>query len=855
MNRPIVRGAAAWCIGNALSYAYSPIRDLSDVAMICAIVVLLIAAWQIPGRSYWLLSAIVVAGALYFSAFDHRNVSQLTAIASSAATTDGFAAEIEGTIDSPVQLDGDRVTFRIRADRVITESETIILRSSELVKVNVRLLEQTDQAEVLQWARADEVLIKGLLQQPQEARNFGGFDYREYMRLHRIHLLLNAKGLNAVVISKPDGWNTARVLSKVDGIRNRLSIAVERLFPESHAGYMKGLLIGMSDEMNPQQYGQFTTLGLTHVLAISGMHVAVVIAVLLWLLKQLRFTKETSIKLTIISLPFYIVLTGGSPSVVRAGLTGMLGLYLIKRQLMHTGIELVAVVGWAMLIWNPYQLLDVSFQLSFAVTIGLLLAMPTVNRLLPGKFPFLENSTAITIVAQVVSFPLSIYYFNQFSVLSWLANLVLVPIISFVTTPVGGAALIISFVVPIVADGLAQLIVWLNEVTFIVTEKLASWRDPVVLWPSPPFWWLFIYYTAVIGLLGEADRWGERRKLKRDGIRLSLPSHRMGIYFNRVSQVAMILLVICFFAYAYKPDAWSHKGYVSFLDVGQGDAIYIRTPSGKRLLIDGGGTVSFRKPGEEWKERHDPYEVGAKMLVPLLKKRGVHEMDFVIISHEDADHIGGLQAVLEQIPVKRLLFNGTVKPTPGAEKLLTTAITQEIPLTPMMLGRHLVIDAYTTLDFLYPVKESGVTYVKDQNNQSLVFLLTMAGRRILFTGDIDAATEAQVISTTLTQTRALGSGVGSWAGDVVRFSGPIDILKVAHHGSKSTTTEAWLSYWQPRLAVISVGAKNSYGHPSKPVLDRLKQRKIDILRTDQNGEIAIEILTSGQMTVRTRWGE
>jgi competence protein ComEC len=291
--------------------------------------------------------------------------------------------------------------------------------------------------------------------------------------------------------------------------------------------------------------------------------------------------------------------------------------------------------------------------------------------------------------------------------------------------------------------------------------------------------------------------------------------------------------------YGYTPDRWDPNGWVEFIDVGQGDAALIRTPKGKHLLVDGGGTLTFRKPGEEWKERHDPFEVGRKTVVPLLKQRGVHQLDAVILSHEDQDHSGGLQAVVEEIPIKQFLFNGTLKPDTKVKTLFQTLLDQNIPIIGVHDNQEFKADAETALRFLYPFADhkeaSDIRIAKQQNNYSLVFLLTMKGHTWLFTGDMEKDAEADIL-----QSR-----------NKPDYHPPVDVLKVAHHGSKTSTTEAWLDFWKPKVAVISVGARNVYGHPSPQVVSRLEEHKTELYRTDIQGAVRMEIGKDG-ISIRSK---
>lgn len=844
MKRPIVWGAAAWTIGSGLAFALPDSQ--APLALVLLFAVLAAGSLLVPfrGRRAVALVLIGCAAFAYGRYCDGANRSVMP-----SAVADGSAVVAAGIIVSPVEVEGDRASFVLKASRIETEGTSMPLGRPEKLQVAIRLQQQDEQAVAAGWERGDEAIVAGTLQLPSEARNFGAFDYRSYLRRQHIHWQLSAKGAASADVTTAFRWNTARLLRLVDRQRDWLGDRVDVLFPPSQAGYMKGLLIGLRDDFDPQQYARFSRLGLTHVLAISGLHVAVFVGCLVWMLRRFGLVRETVMLTAMWTLPVYILLTGSSPSVVRAGIMAMLALWAARKQLLSDGLHLVCIVGWAMLLWNPYYLLDVGFQLSFLVTIGLIVGVSRVGRLLPVRGATWRGALAVTIVSQLVSFPLTIYYFNQYSVLSWPANLLLVPLISFIVTPVGSAALLLGALAPTLGGALAWPVVWLNGLTFRAVEVLERWRTFHMVWPTPPVWWLFAYYGVLALLL----RLLERRHAAPTAAELAMlpPAEagapqprrqRRGCWSVAGCVAAAALLLV----YAYKPAMLQRGGLVQVIDVGQGDAILIRTPEGKHVLVDGGGTLSFRKPGEEWKRRADEYEVGAKLLVPLLKQRGVHRLDYVVVSHEDADHIGGLQAVVEQLPVSRLLYNGTLKPGETAERLFRTAIDRGVALHSVHAGETIPVDRRTELRVLYPVRTGSaagqqpvIEREAEQNGVSVVFLLAMSGARMLFTGDMEQAAEQEVLRRLTADNAAAGNG--------------IDVLKVAHHGSKTSTGDDWLSFWRPRLAVISVGARNSYGHPSPIVTERLAQRAIPTKRTDRDGEVQIRVGSGGQLGVRTKW--
>ncbi|XVL63576.1 MBL fold metallo-hydrolase [Paenibacillus amylolyticus] len=246
-----------------------------------------------------------------------------------------------------------------------------------------------------------------------------------------------------------------------------------------------------------------------------------------------------------------------------------------------------------------------------------------------------------------------------------------------------------------------------------------------------------------------------------------------------------------------------------------------------------------------------------------------------MVTHADQDHAGGLQAVLEQIPVKRFMFNGTTSGKDNFDKLLDTAMERNIPLYAIQQGMSYKADKQTSLHFIAPdlahmdVNDPGNMPVSEhQNHDSVVFLLDMAGTSMLFTGDMDAAAEQDLLymiqdGSLAAQFEQKGADIGVTEGVVQRVltrplqvnlndasaSVSIDVLKVAHHGSKTSSTEAWLQYWNAKTAVISAGVNNTYGHPNPGVMERLETTGSDIYRTDQMGEVQMRV-KDGEIAIR-----
>lgn len=855
-RRPIVWITVCWVLGTGMACLMQGLNLLIGCAGI------LLVAWPLVLFYRWssfqmalICSIALIVSALYYTWTDSRNVSPLLVHSKlEASVLNGKEVKLEGTIDSPVELDGDRADFNLAVRQAQLGGSNAAMQLSETFKIMIRLTAKDQLQTAKTWKRGDAVKLRGELKEPTAARNFGGFNYREFLRKKNIHWQVSVKGISTLDVKPPDGWGVQRFLRWNDGLRDQVGGKLDELFAPVHAGYIKGLIIGDRGDLDPEKFQSFSKLGLTHILAISGMHVGVYVTCFLWLFRICRLSKETSLLLVIILLPCYVLSTGASPSVIRAGIMAMIALYALRRNLLKDGLHILCIAALLMLFWNPYYVNDVSFQLSFIVTAGLILWVPKIQSMLPIRSKMLASTISVTCVAQWVSFPLTIFYFNQVSWLSFPANLLLVPFISFTVLPLGSISLVLGFIHPSLALWIVWLIERLNDITFHVVSWLNTPDAFVLLWPKPPIWWVLLYY-AFFGLtvylcirfmheqhaqnIRSADGSDDTVPLSQSHASILQGSKSLaGLPGFPLRKVIPLMIVFSLWGvqlgYGYEPRAMDRDGLIQFIDVGQGDSILIRTPEGKHLLVDGGGTVAFRKKGEEWKIRKDPYEVGQKLLVPLLKQRGVHKLDAVILTHADQDHSGGLQAVLEQIPVHAFIFNGTLKDNPGIKKLFQTALHKNIALYQADNHLQLQIDKVTALQFLYPLAEPNetphVSMLKEQNDRSVVFRMRMYQSTFLFTGDMEQKIERELLSQLTTAPMEKNAD-----------SAQIDVLKVAHHGSKTSSTEAWLQYWKPKSSVISVGERNLYGHPSPIVLQRLQEIESAIFRTDLHGEIQMKV--------------
>lgn len=803
----------------------------------------------------WWCRHVLIPVCVTFAAWGYGYATEAMNRSNIGDELDGREVTVQGKIVSAVTTDGDRVSFRFHVDELIASDVRIFPK--ERVQTTVYLDERAEQLLAGQWQRGMRLRFAGTLQKPGTSRNFGDFDYRDYLHKQRVHWQLIAEGLGTVEIGSRPAPGASRWLGGVDRFRGRLGQLVTELFDERYAGFMQGLLIGDQRDIPAELYEMFSDVGMTHVLAISGLHVSVFTAGCFWLLRLCRLTKERTYDVCLLLVPLYVLATGASPSAIRAGIMAMLGLIALRTGRWKQSLRFLMIAALAMLIVNPYYLYSVSFQLSFVVTFGLIMFVPR----LAGTFGFFPRpvavALAVTIAAQLFSFPLVIHYFHIVHALSPAANLLLVPLVSVLILPLGMIALLLGACHASLGQLPAAAASFFAEWLFRAVEWTANTDALLMSWPRAPLWWMACYYLTLFAIFV----WPPVLRMTR---------------FRRMSRGLMVLggaWMIALLVYGYAGDRWDRTGIVSVLDVGQGDAILIRTPQGRHILVDGGGTFRYGTQ-EEWKMRKDPYEVGKDTIVPLLRRRGVHRLDAVIATHLDADHVGGLHAVIENIPTTYLLYNGTRKDSLHAERLMQAAEKRGVPAMPISACMTWRIDPHTIFEFLHPIRRDGEAvgrYEADQNGASIVLLIRMYDASFLLTGDIGGKQEREIMRF-LETPQACQGGAGDAAAPVAKdeaaprpgmpddesgggtgtFGAPrIDMLKIAHHGSRHSSTPEWLRYWNPVTAVISVG-RNNYGHPSADTIDRLNERGTAIFRTDRHGEIQYAIAPKAPLSVRTK---
>ncbi|MGE4283437.1 MAG: DNA internalization-related competence protein ComEC/Rec2 [Clostridia bacterium] len=677
-----------------------------------------------------------------------------------------------GWVTEPPLVEEDRIQYSVQVKKIHYQGKEYLLDTRIRLICGRGAYGGYDFEDILQ--------VRGELSYPSSSFNQGGFDYRNYLK---------GKGIYAICFASPYQINkvgqytqTNFIIHLSTNIRISAIKTIDRYLPKEEAALLKGMLIGAKESFSDKRREEFSRSGLAHLTAVSGIHVAIFIIGITYLLSVCRVNKHIIHLVSIILIILFVFATGCSPSVLRAGTMGILFFvsYLINKE--ADSLTSLSIAALAILIYNPVILLDVGFQLSFGATVSLLLFYKPVYEKL-STFPRMIRETATaSITAQLGTVIITAYHFNSISIISIIGNLIVVPVASLVLLS-GFTLCALGNLNVIIGKVIAGLCYLLLKLILAVVHLISQLPFASVKVPSPSILIIFAYLLLLIILYN------------------LLKEHKKSAYIKIAVGILILLIGINILVHVYA------KRYmeVTFLNVGQGDCILIKCPNGRNVMIDGGGSGGA-----------DNYDIGKNIVIPYLLKRGIMKIDMVIISHYHDDHVEGALSVLKEMPVGALLLPQRKSSNELMQQLMNAAMQQHIPVYAVAKGMQVNMGRELTMEILYPDVSQLNNNLKNENDQSLVLNLHHQDVRFLFTGDIEKGTEKYLVSQ---------------EADV-----KANVIKVPHHGSDTSLTEDFLLMSASEYAVISVG-RNHFGHPSEEVLRRLDESNIEVYRTDINGTI------------------
>ncbi len=585
------------------------------------------------------------------------------------------------------------------------------------------------------------VRVKGKLASPKNNTVPYLFNYKKYLYNKRVYYTLKIDSIKILNInSNPFIKLKNRVIKHVNSYKD--------------STYLYAFILGKTELISDEVLTSYRENGISHLFALSGLHVSIFSSILLFILKKLRFKEILNYVLIFIFLLLFSFITGFSPSILRATLLFfLLGVNKVFYLNIRT-LDILYLVFIILVIINPFIIYNLSFILSFTAAFFLIFS----SDLLKGKNYFV-SLFKVSLLSYFASLPLSIYYFGYTNLLGTILNLVFVPLVSFVVFPLTLLTFIISkfySILNITTNLLESLSLLFNKFKIII------------YFPRINLIFVFIYLSILM------------------------------LYIKFKKKICLYLIIVLLIFFKIRPYMDSNT-YIYYIDVGQGDSILVLTPHlNKIILIDTGGIVSFN---ENYKSN-----IVKNKIIPFFRRIGINKVDYLFLTHGDYDHAGEANELLSNFCVKKVFIN----------KGNINNIEKKINNKEVLRLKNFVIDNIK-------VNSLNNNVFNNENDDSTILLFNIYDYKFLFMGDASIKTEEYLLNNYILPN--------------------VDILKVGHHGSYTSTSTDFINVIKPKYSVISVGENNMYKHPNKSVLDILDNTKL--FRTDVDGTIEVKISKKG----------
>lgn len=743
-----------------------------------------------------------------------------------------------------IKTDGLSDTYYIMADSIVSsefayKGKIGIVICTSAGKERKNNPGNTDHIH-LDYINGDYICMSGTVSVPDSATNPGTFDQYIYLRNKGYYLCIS----NGTIES--GNHRPYSIEGFLYGIKNRCTKIIDNSFDSESAGIVKAMLVADKSTLDKNIKKLYSENGIAHIMAISGVHVAIIGMTLYGFLRKLRIGRFISGTFSIAIIVLYGIMTGMSSSTERAVIMLILS---IAAEYFGRKTDAPTSMGFAMIIMvlgNPYVILDAGFQLSFAAITGVTVVAPQLRKLLGVFKRFIKeadekkkqkhkkimsvrkmiikliDALVVGIASFITTTPVIIYYYYQFPPYSIFINLIVIPLVSLI---VGGSILVV--LTGLFFTGAAVVMTYPVRLILFSYKHLCIFASGLpgasVLVGHISIGMVFVYYLSVV-LIFAILRMIRIGKTEREGPILYL-----------------MLAAVLFLTVVYEVYSYDKSLKIVYMDVGQGDGVLLRTSGHGGILIDGGSSSNKR--------------VGEYVMVPVLKYYGVSEVEYAFVSHGDVDHVSGLEYLLNEEQSGVHVVN-LVLPEYGdqdaLQELKSEAIANNVNIIYMKPGDNITYNhqhAETiNIECLYPDEEAGQG-VLDTNNLSMILKTTItwdvreadienlnkssdsdASLSLLFVGDAGIAAEKRLIE--LYEKNSLGEISDSIA---------CDILKVGHHGSRNSSGSDFLKRVSAMYGIISCGKDNRYGHPHAETLERLKMADTKYMTTKEHGAIILSI--------------
>ncbi|MHB8843623.1 MAG: DNA internalization-related competence protein ComEC/Rec2 [Nitrospirota bacterium] len=805
--RPVILLALAFSAGILLGQGslYFPLSIAALIALGILIAGILLHSGRTTRRSLLLIASGLAAGmalllleAAYVPPHHYRNIPFI----------DGYSHRIAGTVSSPLDRDPGRIAFTLAVDSIDGSSAT------GTVRIVVR-------DELFPGGYGDRIELSGRPVPPRGYRNPGGFDYPAYLARQGVYAVVPVRSGSAIAMLERGSGLFRFVQDLRDRIRRSMTVSLHG----DGAAVLLAMTIGEEGTLTDDLRERFMAAGVTHIISISGSHLGMVAIICFWLTRNALFLlperayhgftiradpRKVAALLAVLPVVFYAFLAGGQVATIRALvmiLAGLAALSLDRDSDLWSALAIAALIS---LVPAPQALFDISFQLSYLSVLSIAFVVSAWNSLAPpsrSRLQRLRNSVlllfVISLTAALATGPLVAFYFRQVSFAGLIANMVVVPAAGALVVPLGLISGILSLVTgsfPLAAENQFMADRFVGFVSFFSRMPFAA-----VHVPSPDF----LFAAGYAGLLASTALWARARLFS---VYRPLESPSRPARFTRVVQaLSAVLLVLSLLLPLFRHPA----ARATFIDAGQGDCSLIETVEGAVILIDGGGT------------RDNRFDVGRRVIAPYLRDRGIRTIDLVILSHPHPDHMNGLLAVLKEFTVRAMWGSGLDTDLPGYAELQEIIGQKRIAFRTVSAGHHAAVhDAQIAV--LHPgpaFRQRSKKAYAAENDRSLVVTVALAGRVLLFPGDIHREGEQALLRNSPKPA--------------------CDLIKVPHHGSKTSSSEDLVAALHPAVAVFTVGEGNPYRHPAEEVVERYRKHGSALFRTDRDGAVMVRIEPAG----------
>lgn len=627
-------------------------------------------------------------------------------------------------------------------------------------KKNKKLLEYGDLIE-----------IKGEYSAPEVARNYKGFDYSQYLKT------LNIYGTIKVEESKIINKNQlSPILISINNIKEKMIDNANRNMPKRTANLLLGILIGERDNIQEDIIESFRTANLSHILAVSGAHTSYIILGITYLISKSKTPKRIGYIITIINLLIFIIITGASYSVVRACIMAIVVIgakICYRKENFFTSICISLII---ILIQNPFAINDIGLKLSFMGTAGIVIFNKSItNFFIKLKIKQkIAEALSVTFSAQLMIMPITILNFNTISLTFFISNILASPLLGIIII-FGFISIFISSILNPISKILFLILHIFLELLILVSKVTEKIPGSSILVKTPNILFAIVYYILILFFnYFFVIKQNPTRRFHKKIIKI-ITIKNIKNAFKVIAVVFLIILLLTRIVRIINPTL-----KIYFIDVGQGDSTLIVTPKNKKILIDGG-------------------EGKTNVLFQYLLDRRINKIDYIIISHFDSDHCNGLIEIIEKMRVENIVMSKQSKESEEYKKILEIIKQKNIKVSSVKAEDKIIIEKNLYTKILNPAEKFEF---QDLNNNAIVAKLVYKNFSMLFTGDIEKAEEnlAKKYKNELKST----------------------ILKVAHHGSKTSTSEKFLKYVEPQIALIGVGENNKFRHPNQITIEKLK---------------------------------